>query len=1001
MAIFRVSSLLVLLAAVLGALPLAAQGTVTLRGRVVEAGSQRPLNGVQVVVAGANRRAVTNEAGEYSITNLPAGPARVRAELIGHTASEQSVTLAAGQTARADFSLATSAFQLDALVVTGTAGATRTRAIGNAVSTVQAEQIVEKAPVTTVTQLLQGRTAGLTVLPGSGTVGTAANIRIRGAGSLSANNQPVFYIDGVRMSSGGQGGFGTSNSTTQPTSALDAINPEDIESIEIIKGPAAATLYGADAAAGVVQVITKRGRKGQQGTQWSAKAEVGTSEWHLDHPTNYTLCTEAKQNQRTREGVPIWPGCQAVAVGTLLRDNPLERDKAALRTGDIQSYTLSARGGGERYSFYVSGDHEDETGVFFNNFFQRTSARANFSVNPSEKLDFNVSTGYTRSNTQIPNNDNSSNGLLRNAYRGQPGANFPFEEGYRGLGPKIINTFDNRIAAERIVLGATANYRPVTWFRNRLTAGLDLNDRLNTLFFTIDTTGAQPFGSDASRGAVYQFAPETHVWTLDYAGTISNELPREMASDFSFGMQLNARRFESLQGNGVGLTTNQTRLISSAAETRAFESFEEQNSLGFFVQEQLGWRDRLFVTGAVRVDDNSAFGQDFSTVVYPKLSASYVISEEPFFSVPAVDNLKLRAAWGQAGNSPAPFSADQTFEATTVTLADGSTVSGITTAAFGNPNLKAETGQELELGFDASLFNDRVSVEGTFYNKRTNDALIPIPVAPSLGFGGPGNRNRLENLGTISNRGFELGVSGTPVAREAVNWDVRLTASTNRNELVSFGGRDEPIDFGSFAVVQRHIQGHPLAGYWARDVRRDESGRPVLNARGQATLIDSLFYIGPSTPTREVSLSNTVTLFKNVRLYALTDYKGGYYMWNAISYVRNRIDQNTFEVNNPDADPADVAARKTLNYTLPHIQKADFIKLREVSVSYTLPRSLLGRFGTEQATLNLAGRNLAIWTEYGGADPELNFSNDADFSRADYASVPMIRKLVASLSFTF
>jgi TonB-linked SusC/RagA family outer membrane protein len=1001
MAIFRVSRLLLLAVAVtLGALPLAAQGTGTLRGRVVEAGSQRPLNGAQVTVVGSGQRAVTNEAGEYSIANLPTGPARVRAELIGHTASEQSVTLAAGQTARADFTLAAAALQLDALVVTGTAGATRTRAIGNAVSTVNAAQVVEKAPVATVTQLLQGRTAGLTVMPGAGTVGTAANIRIRGAGSLSANNQPVFYIDGIRINAGGQGGFGTSNSIVQPTSALDAINPEDIESIEVIKGPAAATLYGADAAAGVVQVITKKGRKGQQGTQWSAKAEAGTSEWHLDHPTNYTLCDAAKVKDTRR-----WPGCSGQAVGTLLTDNPLERDPTALRTGDIQSYTLSARGGGERYSFYVSGDHEDETGVFFNNFFRRTSARANFSVNPSEKLDFTVSTGYTRSQTQIPNNDNSSNGLLRNAYRGQPGANFPFEEGYRGLGPKFINTYDNQTAAERVVLGATANYRPVTWFRNRLTAGLDMNDRLNTLFFAIDTTGAQPFGADAARGAVYQFAPETHVWTLDYAGTISNELPRDLASDLSFGMQLNARRFESLQGEGVGLTTNQTRLISSAAESRAFEDFSEQNSLGFFVQEQLGWRDRLFVTGAVRVDDNSAFGRDFSTVVYPKASVSYVISEEPFFNVPAVDNLKLRAAWGQAGNSPAPFSADQTFEATTVTLADGSTASAITTAAFGNPNLKAETGQELELGFDASLLNDRLSVEATYYNKRTDDALVPIPVAPSLGFGGAINgnffRNRLENLGTITNRGFELGVNGTPVAREAVAWDVRLTASTNRNKLVSFGGRDEPIDFGSFAVVQRHIQGFPLAGYWARDVKRDESGRPALNARGQATLVDSLFYIGPSTPTREVSLSNTVTLFKNVRLYALTDYKGGYYMWNAMSYVRNRIDQNAFEVNDPNADPADVAARKTLNYTLPYIQKADFIKLREVSVSYTLPRSLLGRFGTEQATLSLAGRNLAIWTEYGGADPELNFSNDADFSRADYASVPMMRKLVASLSFTF
>lgn len=973
-----------------------AQATGTIRGRVAEAGSQRGLSGVQIVVPGTARRALTDAAGQFTLSGVPAGATRVRAELIGFSGGERTVTVAAGQTATVEFQLSQSAVSLDAIVVTGTAGATQKRSIGNAVTTVQAAEVVAKAPITTVTQLLQGRTAGLTVLPGSGTVGTAANIRIRGASSLSAGNQPVFYVDGVRINSTGQGGFGTGGSTVQPTSALDAINPEDIESIEVIKGPAAATLYGADAATGVVQIITKKGKAGQQGIQWNAKAEVGQSDWHLEHPTNFTLCDAAKVADNRR-----WPGCANQAPGTLLQDNPLERDPTALRTGDLRSFTLSARGGGERYSFYVSGDREDEDGVFYNNFFGRTSGRANFSVNPLEQLDFNINTSYTRTQAQIPNNDNSSNGLLRNAYRGQPGASFPFEEGYRGLGPSFINQYNNQTRGERFILGSTVNYRPFSWFRNRLTAGLDMNDRLNTLFFTIDTTGAQPFGADASRGAIYQFAPKTHVWTLDYAGTVTNDLPRELSSDFSFGMQVNARRFESLQGEGVGLTTNRTRLISSAAETRAFESFSEQNSVGFFVQEQLGWRNRLFVTGAVRVDDNSAFGQDFSVVVYPKLAVAYTISEEPFFNVSTVDQLKLRAAWGQAGNSPEPFSADQTFGATTVTLADGSTASAIRTDAFGNPNLQAETGQELELGFDASLLGGRVGVEATYYNKRMNDALVPIPVAPSTGFGGPGNRNRLENLGTIANRGFELSLSGTPVSTRPVSWDVRLTASTNQNELVSFGGRDEPIDFGSFAIVQRHIQGYPLAGYWARDVVRDESGRPLLNARGQAMLDDSLFYVGSSTPTREVSLTNTVTLLRNVSLYVLTDYKGGYYMWNALQYVRNRTDQNTFEINNPDADPADVAARKTLNYTLPYIQKADFVKLREVSVSYSLPTSLIRRLGSDQATLQLAGRNLAIWTDYGGADPELNFSNDATFARADYASVPMIRKVVASVNLSF
>lgn len=981
-------------AAMLGAtaLPAVAQATGTVRGQVTDASTQRPLSGAQISILGTTRRAVTNAAGEYAISNVAAGTVQLRAAMIGHNSSTRSVVVGAGATATADFALGTSAISLDALVVTGTAGATQQRAVGNAVTTVAVADVVEKAPVANVTQILQARSPGVTVLPGSGTVGTAANIRIRGTGSLNANNQPVFYIDGIRMSSGGQGGFGTGTSTVQQTSALDAINPEDIESIEVIKGPAAATLYGADAAAGVIQIITKKGRAGRQAIEWTGKAEVGRSDWHLDHPTNYTLCTEAKVKDTRR-----WPGCSNVAVGTLLSDNPLERDATALRNGDLQSYTLSARGGGERFSFYASADREEEEGVFLNNFYNRTSGRMNFAVNPLEELDFNVSVGYTRSQAQVPNNDNSSNGLLRNAYRGQPGASFPFDEGYRGLSPRFINTYDNQTRAERFTLGTTATYRPFTWFQNRLTAGLDMNNRLNTLFFAIDTTGAAPFGADASQGAIYQYAPQTHNWTLDYAGTITNELPRDVSSAFSFGMQLNATRFEALQAEGVGLTTNQTRLVGSAATTRASENFSEQNSLGFFVQEQVGWRDRLFLTGAVRVDDNSAFGRDFSTVIYPKASVSYVISEEPFFNVPAVNQLKLRAAWGQAGNSPAPFAADQTYEASVVTLADGRSVSAVTTDAFGNPNLKAETGSEIELGMDAGLFENRAGIEATYYNKKTYDALVPVNVAPSLGFGGV----QLQNLGTISNEGLELAVFGTPFESRPATWEVRLAASTNRNELVSFGGRDEPIIFGAFSAVQRHTEGFPLAGYWAKDVVRGEDGRPVLNDRGNATLNDSAYFVGSSTPTREVSLANTLTLFGNLRLYALLDHKGGYYMWNALAYVRNRSDQNTFEINDPNADPADVAARKTLNYTAPYIEKADFVKLREVSMTYQIPSRLIGRFGTEQASLTLAGRNLAIWTDYSGADPELNFSGAADFARADYASVPMMRKLVASVNFTF
>ena len=958
-------------------------------GTVVRGATGEPLEHATVVVVGQRHSAIVGADGQFRLDGLTGDSVTVRAMLIGYKPAEQRVAVGASDVR---FTLQIATLQLDEIVITGTAGVTQKRAIGNAVSTIKAEQLVEKAPISNVSELLQGRTPGLSLMSGAGTVGTNANVRIRGAGSLNAGNRPVFYLDGVRIGSDGQSGFSVSG---QSTSALDAVNPEDIESIEVIKGPAAATLYGADAAGGVVQIITKKGSRGDQAIQWSAKVLSGRSNWALEIPTNYALCTTA------RIADPKWVGCagmdpNAPAQSRVLSQSPLRENPNALRQGNDLSYNLSARGGSDRYSFYLGGEREKQEGVFYNNFFNRTSGRGNFTVNPRDNLDLAFSLGYTRTQTRLPLNDNASNGLLRNGMRGLPGLQGPFAVGWRGLSPTEVNLYNNQTAGERFVVGLTTSYRPFSWLQNRLTVGLDMNSRLNTLFYGIDTTGKAPYGATNATGFIGQYAPETHNWTLDYAGTITNQLPRELVSSFSAGVQVNAYRFHSVQANGEGLLSDNTRLVSSAAVTHGFEDFSEQNSAGFFVQEQMGWKDRRFVTAAVRVDDNSAFGQDFSLVIYPKLSGSWVISEEPFFSVPHLDQLRLRAAFGEAGNSPAPFSADRTYEAVAVVQQDGTVIPALRSDAYGNTNLKAETGREIELGFDASFLANRLALDVTYYNKRTNDALVSVPVPPSSGFGG----NQLQNVGTISNTGLEANLTGTLVQRSNVAWDLGLVASTNHNKLLSFGTRTEPIIFGSFDDVQEHHEGYPLAGYWGHEAVRNADGSLAHNETGRVVLEDSLRYIGPSTPTLEMGLTNTVTLWKNLRLYAFLDYKGGYYMWNAGDYIRNKNDQNAWAVVNPDADPQRVEYLQS-GVTTPFITPADFIKLREISVTYSLPTSFAGRVGAKGLSVSVSGRNLGIWTRYSGADPELNFSGDATFSRSDYMSVPMIRRFLASVNVTF
>ncbi|NNF29317.1 MAG: SusC/RagA family TonB-linked outer membrane protein [Gemmatimonadetes bacterium] len=985
--------------AVLMAAPVAAQSNGTISGQVVDGVTQRPLAGAQISLVDGRQGGLTNASGQYLIVNVPVGEHTVRVEFIGYGSAEQTVTVSPGATAVADFTMTQSAIQMDAIVVTGTAQQTQKRAVGNTVSKIEAESITELAPINNVQELLTARTPGLTLLSSSGQAGASSKIRIRGAGSLAAGLEPVVYVDGVRVRSTTDDGYSTGNGVVQGTNALDFINPSDIESVEVIKGPAAATLYGADAAGGVVQIITKKGRAGSDGIQWNASFEGGISEWALDTPTNYWQCTAANIADPA-----IYPGCQGVSEGTLLTDDPVKRHPLALRQNsggpddyaDLNSFNLSARGGGEAFNYYMSFENSDEEGVFYNNFSNRTSGRANFGFTPTEDFSANVSMGYARTHVRMPLNNNSSNSILRNGFRGRPGSSAPWEEGFRGFGPNLSNEYDNQTEAERTTLGLTATYEPWDWFSNRLTLGMDKQDRINQLFYQIDTTGLSPWGATNGTGVVNRYLPVSHFWTVDYAGTLSNDLTEDYASSLSFGMQLTREQFESHEAIGEGLVANKLNLVGAAAVTRADQDFLEQTSLGFFVQEQLTWKDRLYGTVAVRVDDNSAFGNDFSLVVYPKASIAYVISDEDFFDISYVDQLKLRGAWGQAGKAPDPFTADRAYSPDVTIVADNA-VNTLTTASYGNPDLKAETGSEIELGFDASLLGGRAGLEFTYYNQSTKDALIEVPDPPSSGFSG----THFTNIGEIKNSGFELLLTGTPVYSRNLTWDATLSLYTNSNELVSFGGALEEISFGAFAQVQKHIEGYPLGGFWAWDVQRDGSGNPVLVDGNVVVESDDPFFVGPQLPTREIGLSNTFTLFGNLRVFTQLDYKGGNYQWCAICSIRNRIDQNTFEVNNPDADPTEVLVWRSLQ-TKTHIFPADFIKFRELSLSYSLPNEWTSRWGASRTTVTVSGRNLWMWTDYEGtSDPEVTFYSRSDFNQLDYASAPMMRRFTASVSMQF
>jgi TonB-linked SusC/RagA family outer membrane protein len=972
-----------------------AQTSPTIRGKVTEAGTARPLSSAQVNVVGTTRGALTNADGEFSIADVSPGEHTLRVRMLGYEVQQKPVSVPAEGVVTVDFTLRATALSLDEVVVTGTPGPTQKRTLGNTITTVSVADVNEKVANQTVTELLTSKVPGMTISGGAGGAGGARNIKIRGVTSLNAGNQPVVYVDGVKVANGTLGNFTAeccnSAGESQMTDALAAIAPEDIETIEVIKGPAAATLYGADAAAGVIQIITKKGKMGQQQLSWTARARYGSQEWGADEPVNWTLCDSARIASPA-----AWPGCAGVSPGTRLSQNVMQAHPNEIRTGALSNYSLSVRGGGDHHSFYMSGSLDDEDGILLNNFARRRSLRTNFAFSPVPEADFSVNVGFTRQHVRLPKSDDDANSIMFNSMLYRPGRANPWGN---SLDPDTANMYDNQTRANTFILGAVGNYRPFSWFSNRLTIGYTSLVSEADIYYMPGRVSVKLASPDPG-GFVAQQIPRTENYTVDYAGTLSANVTPSISSAFSVGAQFLSNKYHYLYADGRKLASASSRLVSSAAVTSSREEFSETNSLGFFAQEQVGLNDRLFLTAGLRMDNNSVFGDEIKRIFYPKVSASYVISDEDWFKLPRVENLRLRAAWGQAGKAPGAYAAARTYSSSVATLGDGTSAPAIAADEYGNPHLEAERGSEFEIGFDASLFDGRAGVQFTYYNKHMTNGLLPVAVSPSTGFSG----SYLANLLDMTNKGIEIVLSGTPFQGNDFVWDARANISTNSNKLNSFGDDRPPSLSGNYTGVQALRPGYPVYSYFGRGPKLDANGQ-VMTQNGVALAGDTV-YVGPSSPTREVGLSNTFTLFKNFTVFTLLDYKGGFYMFDVRDWRRAYASATEF-MTNPSSDPTQVAIYKAWNgptgfLSMPWIMPGDFIKLRDVSLTYALPSSVTDRVRLGDASVTLAAHNLAIlWTKYGGLDPEANFNGANDFIRTDVWTVPQLRRYTVSLNVSF
>jgi TonB-linked SusC/RagA family outer membrane protein len=877
------------------------------------------------------------------------------------------------------------AVKLEEVIVTGTAGAAERRTLGNAVGQVDAALTVERAPVPTAQNLLSNRVAGVVVLPGSGNLGTGGVTRIRGASSLSLSNEPLIYIDGVRVNN--DPAAGPNIRQGRQVSRMNDLNPEDIASIEVIKGPAAATLYGTEASSGVIQVLTKRGVSGRpsvdvtthQGGNWLMDAEGKV-------PTVYS---------RSATG-------ELQSVHLLRKEE--QEGRPIFQTGRTQGYTANIRGGTDQVRYFLSADRKDDEGVVSYNTLRNFSTRGNLNLVPNDKIELAANLGFTTSRTRFAQAA-AGWGIWDQLVWGSPARLTTPTRGFLRVTPEAAGEIESVAKVDRFTGGFQGSWRPLRWLSNRLNAGLDVTDETNSILFPRNPAGTAYFFGALSLGNKTVERRRVLYYSLDYSGSADFALSRSVKSTTSAGVQYYGKRFETVSVVGQQFPAPPVTTVGGAAITTGSEDLIENRTFGLFAQEQIGFKNRLFLTGALRGDDNSAFGANYDFVLYPKVSASWVVSDEPFWKTKFVPTLKLRAAYGKAGQQPDVFAAIRLYQPATGPN-DGSV---LTPQAVGNPDLKPEKGEELELGFDAGLWQDRVAVAVTYYRQKRTDAIVLQRVPPSTGFPG----NRFVNVGEVQNRGIEVEVNGSLLQGRTVALELGAKLSTNSNEIVSLGGLP-PVVFGA----QQHREGYPVAALFERRIiaaELDAAGNPINvlcdagpggNSAGVSCTTAPRVFYGTPAPKWEGAVNSTVTLWGRLQLYGLVDFRGGHLIEHGdISAMHTAFRNSKTTVTR--SDPI-LVAHDRLGITSPTgFFKAGFAKLREVSATYTLPPGWLRAVGASRASISVAGRNLwYLWRAQRSIfgepvpDPEIR-TPGAELSSYVQTVLPPFTQFVTTVRLTF
>ena len=950
--------------------PLTATGqqpTGTVTGRVTDVSLGRGLPDVQILVTGTRIGTMTGPNGEYTLVGVPVGSRTLTVRRIGYQPTVQPVTVALGSTT-VDIALGVSAVNLSEVVVTGTGTATEKRKVGTNIATVDSS-LISRAQAVTVDQAMQGKIPGAQITQNSGSPGGGGiSVRLRGVNSFISGSDPLYIVDGVIVDneSGQLADLGT---RANPQNRLADLNPDDIEHIEIIRGAAAAALYGSRANNGVVQIFTKRGTTGRP--RFTSTTRWGTSELREQQPFNFYPFDV--------NGLPV------------ARYN--YQDDIFHRAGSWEQ-NLTVEGGNDQTRYFMSGNFANEDGIMRSTSSRRSGARLNLQQQLSQSLVANVTSNYINTNNQLQAfGEQNDYGIMGSLFFAPTNVDFRPVNGVYPLPPALgtnpllaIDRIRNPQSIERFIGSTKLSWTPLTNLLFDYTIGVDNTGFEQRQFVPRNAVlGTAPLVTGRSQSVfennriVNQDAVSSYTW-------------RPMGSfegRTTAGVNYTSQRVRITQASANGLAPVGD-LVSAGSVFSAFQSDVQLRTLGFYGQQELSFRDRLFLTGAVRWDASSTFAPSERWQAFPKFSASYVaVDNRPG----ALNNLRLRSALGWAGSQPGILNAYSQF-ITYTQLPFAGRPGFVNDVTFGNPTLRNERAREWELGSDMGFLSGRVATELTYYDRRVFDLLFFRPLPTSTGFS-----RQFYPIGTMSNKGIELLLRTTNVNRPNLQWTSTITYAHNRNnvdtltiqDFQSAGGypnrirAGEPagVFYGSYAA-RDCITGELLTDSLGR-YRRSNQTADMGNAAQRVAISngncnDSLNkVIGDPNPKWMGSFLNEFTLAKKVRLRALFDGVFGNKIMNLSTRAQNAgiaSNSKTYERELlPYGDPRKLPPTwnsRTQGIFEYWIEDGTFVKLRELSASYTLDAAPVRRYFRDGVDLTLSGRNLVVWTKYSGYDPEIN-----------------------------